>query len=351
MTPVSNVNPMTTNSSATIRDVARLAGVSVGTVSKALNDQGQLRPETRARIMAASEQLGYQPNDLLLSMRRGRSFTIGLISTDSYGRFSMPLVEGIEDALGAAQFNVFLCNAADNSERERQHIRSLLSKRVDGIIVTSRRTDPRPPIDLGGARVPVLYAYAQVKTREAPCLLADDEGGGRLAVDHLLTLGHTRIIHVTGPERFLAVRERIQGARAAMDACGLDLPVLHGSWSEAWGHEAADHLLDLNVSAVFCGNDQIARGLIDRLRERGVQVPSDIAVVGFDNWEVIAAATRPPLTTIDMNLHELGRQAGTRLLSAINGQPDVHPEPEHLPCRLVIRQSCGAGGKEVPIPG
>lgn len=335
-----------TRAAVTIRDVARLAGVSVGTASKALNNQGQLRPETRAKIMAASEQLGYHPNDLMLSLRRGRSYTVGLISTDNYGRFSMPLVEGIEDALGEAQFNVFLCNAADDPERERRHIHSLLSKRVDGIIVTARRTDPRPPLDLGGADVPVIYAYTQTTGERAVSLLPDDEGGGRLATEHLLGLGHTRIGHVTGPERFLAVRERLQGVRAAMRAHELEWPdahVMSGPWSEAWGYAAADRVLHLGVSAVFCGNDQIARGLIDRLRERGVRVPGDLAVVGFDNWEVVAAATRPPLTTVDMNLHDLGRQAAGRLLSLIDGPPPAASTPERLPCRLVVRESCGAG--------
>lgn len=335
---------------ANIRDVARLAGVSVGTVSKALNNQGQLRPETRAKIQAASEQLGYQPNDLMLSMRRGRSFTVGLISTDSYGRFSMPLLEGIESALGEANFNVFLCNAADDPQREREHLRSLISKRVDGIIVTSRRTDPRPPIDLGKASLPVIYAYAQVSGGNAPCLLPDDEGGGHLATRHLLSLGHTRIVHVTGPQRFLAVRDRLQGARTALTESGLELPdihLLHGPWSESWGYQAAQQVLSLGASAVFCGNDQIARGLIDGLRERGVAVPADIAVVGFDNWEVIAAATRPALTTIDMNLHELGHQAGLRLLDMVNGSQAPPPQQVHLPCRLVVRASCGAGNGEV----
>ena len=354
--------PTSPTAPATIRDVARAAGVSVGTASKALNAQGQLRSETRARVIAAAERLGYHPNDLFLSLRRGRSFTVGLISTDSYGRFSMPLLEGIEDALGAARFNVFLCNAADNSERERQHVRSLLSKRVDGMIVTSRRTDPRPPIDLEGAAIPVLYAYAQVEGGGAPCVLPDDAGGGHLAAGHLLKLGHTRVAHVTGPARFLAVQDRLRGARAALRERGLDLPperVLHGPWSEAWGHEAAGRLLSLGVSAVFCGNDQIARGVVDAARDLGARVPDDLAVVGFDNWEVMAAATRPPLTTIDMNLHELGRQAGLRLLSLVDGQPASEvPNPAapgaeiaRLPCRLVVRASCGGAAREVPAPG
>src|SRR5262249_599280 len=151
---------------ATIWDVARAAGVSVGTVSKALNGRGQLRAETREAVRAAAEQLGFRPNDLAQSLLRKRSFTIGLISTDRYGRFSIPLLEGIEDALEAARISVFLCSASDDPARERQHIDSLLAKRVDGIIVTGRRTDPRPALDLGNAPVPVLYAFAQVADRD-----------------------------------------------------------------------------------------------------------------------------------------------------------------------------------------
>jgi LacI family transcriptional regulator len=146
------------------------------------------------------------------------------------------------------------------------------------------------------------------------------------------------------------VRDRLLGTRAALDESGLKLPdvhLLHGPWSENWGYQAAGQVQALGVSAVFCGNDQIARGLIDGLRERGVAVPNDLAVVGFDNWEVIAAATRPPLTTIDMNLHELGRQAGLRLLGMVNGTLAPPPEQVYLPCRLVVRASCGAGNGEV----
>lgn len=346
--------PLTPYQPPTIRDVARLAGVSIGTVSKALSGKGQLREETRTHIRQVAEQLAFEPNDLAQSLHRQRTLTVGLISTDSYGRFSMPLVEGLQGVLGAAQFNVFLCNAADDPQRERQHIRSLLSKRVDGIIVTSRRTDPRPPLDLGGAGVPVVYAYTQVElSRGAVCLLPDDEGGGALAVLHLLSLGHTNIAHVTGPQRFLAVRDRVRGATAALQSVGLDLPhshILYGPWSEEWGYQAAAQLLSLGVSAVFCGNDQIARGVVDALRELGASVPQNMAVVGFDNWEVMAAATRPPLTSVDMNLHELGRRAGMRLLGLIDPgliapsseQPLPTSEPERLPCRLVIRASCGA---------
>lgn len=249
-------------------------------------------------------------------------------------------LRAIEDALGDARFNVFLCNAADNSERERQHIQSLLAKRVDGIIVTARKTNPRPPIDLGQATLPVLYAYASAADPEALSLLPDDQGGGELAMQHLIDLGHRDVACVTGPARFRAVQERLSGARWAAEAAGFSLPGSHvhfGEWSEAWGHQAFAKVLELGVSAVLCGNDQIARGLCDAAREQGVQIPSQLSVVGFDNWEVMAAATRPPLTSVDMNLHELGHQAAQLLLSMIGGHP-AHGQ-RHLPCRLVVRES------------
>lgn len=329
----------------TIRDVAKAAGVSLGTASKALTGQGQLREETRQHVRSIAEQLGYFPNDLFHSIRRKRSFTVGLISTDNYGRFSIPLLEGIEHALGEAQISVFLCNAKDDPALERQHVESLLAKRVDGIIVTSRRTDPRPPLSLRGAKIPVLYAYAQIDSPDALCLLPDDAQGGYIAAAHLLSLGRRNIAYITGPERFEAARQRIQGAQKALKEHGLKLPrhrVLHGAWSEAWGYQGVLELRaqDRAVDAILSGNDLIARGVEDALRETGVRIPEDIAVVGFDNWEIIAEAARPPLTSIDMNLLELGRQAGARLLDLIDGRKEAGIQ--RLPCKLVVRASCGS---------
>jgi len=341
-------------SSPTIYDVARTAGVAIGTASKALNGRGKLRPETRARVQDAADRLGFQPNDLAQSLLRGRSFTVGLLTTDSYGRFSIPLMTGIEDALGTAQISVFLCDARDDPARERHYIKLLLAKQVDGIIVTARRTDPRPPIDVGKAHVPVLYAYTQVTEDDALCLLSDDAQGGHLATEHLLRAGRRRLAHITGPDRFEAVRLRQDGMRQALAAHGVAIPdrrILSGPWQEAWGHEAVAHILDANhvpgIDGIFCGSDQIARGVVDALRERGVRVPDDVAVVGFDNWEIIAAATRPPLTTVDMQLHELGQQAGLRLRTMIDGERESGIV--RLPCRLVVRASCGVADGLAPF--
>jgi LacI family transcriptional regulator len=331
----------------TIKDLARAAGVSIGTASKALNGAGRLRQETRDKVLATARALGYRPNDLAQSLHRARSRTIGIITNDSFGRFTIPIVEALEERLADEGIAVFMCNATDDPERERQHLDQLLGKRIDGLVVTARRADTRPAIGPLAHGLPVVYVFTHADDPGAVSLLPDDEGGAVLAVGHLAAIGRRRIAHLTGPEHFEAVRLRRKGWRAALAAAGLpELPgfYLPGVWSEAWGRDAVARLLDLPESpdALFCGNDQIARGAADALRERGLRVPGDVAIVGFDNWEVMALAARPPLTSIDMNLSALGREAGDRLLDMIDGRRAGGVW--RRPCSLVVRESTGRIG-------
>jgi LacI family transcriptional regulator len=334
------------NQPPTIHDVARLAAVSIGTVSKALNHGGRLKPATRERVIAAAKELAFRPNDLAQSLHRGHSLTVGLISKDNFGRFAMPIMEGLEECMADRAISVFMCNATDDPEREAHHVQSLLGKRVDGIVVTSRRADRRPRLEAPASGPPVIYVFSQTDDPDALCLLPDDEGGALMATQHLVKLGRRRIAHVTGPENFEAVRLRRQGWRAALRAAGLPAPEAHcltGAWSEAWGRQALAPLFDgagPPPDAIVCGNDQIARGIADGLRERGINAPGAVSIVGFDNWAIVAEATRPALTSIDMNLKELGREAGRRLMERIAGAR--LSGVRRLPCSLVIRESCGA---------
>jgi len=332
----------------TLRDVARLAGVSIGAASKALNASGRLRPETRAKVLAAAKTLDYRPNDLAASLHRARSMTVGILSTDSFGRFTFPIVEALERRLSDQGIAIFMCNATDDPSRERRHIDQLLGKRVDGLVVTARRADRRDPIEPAARGLPVVYVFSYVDNPDALCLLPDDEGGATLAVNHLIRLGRRRIAHITGPRHFEAVRLRERGWRSALKQAGLSVREADfrpGHWSEAWGREAAERLFRHvrgAPDALFCGSDQIARGVSDALREMGLSVPEDVAIVGFDNWNVMAEATLPPLTSIDMNLGVLGSEAGTALLEMIAGRRLAGVR--RLPCSLVIRDSCGARG-------
>lgn len=334
--------PASASLRVTLADVAARAGVSVGTASKALSGSGRMRPETRERVLEAAAALGFVPNRHAQSLHSGRSWTVGLMTTDGIGRFSIPVLLGAEDALGAGKISVLLCDTRGDAIREQHHLRTLIERRVDGIIVTGRRTDPRPPLT-GLGRIPTVYALSPSTDPADVSVVSDDPGGARLAVEHLLGLGRTRIAHVTGPAHHAAARDRAAAALGLLERAGLRPAsgrAHFGDWSEAWGRRAADAVLRgaPDTDAFFCGNDHIARGVGDTLRERGVRVPEDIAIVGYDNWDTMALGSRPPLTTVDMNLNEIGRIAALRLLAAIDAGVQ-ESGPRTVPCRLIVRES------------
>jgi LacI family transcriptional regulator len=331
---------MTSQRPATITDVAARAGVSIATASKALNGREQVRAETRERVVRAAEELSFRPNALARSLLSGQTRTVGLLTSDSVGRFGIPVLLGAEDAFGAGEMAVLLCDARGDAIREQHHLRTLLSRRVDGLIVVGESTDPRPSItrDLP---VPVVYAYAPSDDPQDVSFVPDDVDGAAQAVAHLVTLGRRRIAHVTGPTHYKAARDRAEGMLGALEQAGLGISgqVLYGEWSQRWGRQAVDVMLraDPEVDAVVCGSDQIAAGMVEAVRERGRRVPEDLAVIGYDNWAVLSTETRPPLTSVDMNLEVLGRTAAQRLFAAIDGR--ATPGINRMPCRLIIRES------------
>jgi LacI family transcriptional regulator len=325
---------------ARIVDVAALAGVTPGTASKALNNTGQLRADTRARVHRAAAQLGFTPDGIGRGLSSGRSYTVGLVTTDSFGRFSMPILLGAEDALDAGEMAVLLCDTRDDPVREQHYLRNLAARRVDGILFTGRRTEPRPPLPTP-VPVPVVHVFTRSADPAATSVVVDEAAGARLAVEHLVELGRRCIAHITGPQRHHAAVARAGAAVAAIEASGARFagPVRYGDWSERWGRNAVVTLLRRQpaVDAVVCGSDQIARGVCDALRESGREVPRDVAVTGYDNWDVMAEACRPPLTTVDLLLEDLGRHGAELLLDAIAGRP--RPGVTSLEPRLVIRES------------
>ncbi|MFJ2977887.1 LacI family DNA-binding transcriptional regulator [Curtobacterium sp. NPDC087082] len=317
-----------------ITDVAALAGVSIGTASKALNGTGQLRESTRARVKDAAEKLGFVGDARARALSSGRTYTVGMITTDSFGRFSIPVLLGAEDALSAGQMAVLLCDTRDDHVREAHYLRSLAARGVDGIIVTGRSADARPPIDVP---IPVVYAFTPSTDPDDVSVTLDDAAGSAAVAAHVLSTGRRRVAIVTGPERHRSAVRRVSGATEVLGASLVAEP-LYGEWSERWGRQAVDVLARgvglasagtgagvasgsgaLGVDAIVCGSDQIARGVCDRLRELGLSVPDDVAVAGFDDWDVMALASRPPLTTVDLRLEELGRVAGRALLDLIDG--------------------------------
>jgi LacI family transcriptional regulator len=339
--------PQEKNRGATIRTVAQVAGVSVGTASKALNNTGQLRQETRQRVLAAAAKVNFKRSEVARSLGGSRSFTVGLITTDSFGRFSLPVLMGAEDALQAGELSVFLCDTRDDPIRERHYIELLLGRRVDGIIVTGRRSNLRPPIVQDPRLPPVVYALTPSAEPDDCSVVADDVMAGRLAGEHLVRTGRKAIAHVTGPQRFDAVQKRRDGVLEVLKARDLTLAgpgPLYGEWSEGWGRQAVQVLLESGneVDGIYCASDQLARGAAEALRDAGRKVPDDVALVGTDNWDLMAEGRRPLLSTVDLELHQVGRVAAEHLLAAIGGSPVSGVQT--LPCRLVVRESTDPAG-------
>ncbi|WP_022881920.1 LacI family DNA-binding transcriptional regulator [Gryllotalpicola ginsengisoli] len=323
----------------TVIDIAREAGVSPATVSKALNDTGQLREATRQKVRETAERLGFVFDGVGRSLASGRTYSVAVLTGDAIGRFSIPIMLGAENALAAGKMLVFLCDSRDDPLREQHYLRNVLERRAEGVIVTGRRTEPRHPID---AALPAVYAYAPSDDPADSSVVADEAEGMRLIVDHLLALGRERIAHITGPVSHLSARLRADAVAQRLTERGLEPhgAPLFGEWSEAWGRAAAEALLEHGArmpDAITCGSDQIARGVTERLRERGVRIPSDIAVTGYDDWDVMVSGSRPTLTTVDPKLGQIGRRAAELLLDKIAGRE--HSGVERVPPRLVSRAS------------
>jgi LacI family transcriptional regulator len=325
----------------TLRDVAQLAGVSVATASKALNGRNHVHPDTRQRVADAARLLSFTPNVLAQGLLTGQTGTVGLITGDLEGRFSIPILMGAEDAFGTGRTSVFLCDARGDAIREQYHLQALLGRRVDGLIIVGSSTNPRPPLGRD-IPVPVVYAYAPSTDPADISLTPDNERAAADAARHLIARGRTRIAHITGESDYTAARDRARGVEAALGDAGLALvggEAHYGSWTEEWGRNATARLLreHPDVDAILCGSDQIARGALDTARELGWEVPGRVALMGFDNWEVFTLGARPHLTSVDMNLEQLGRTAARRLFEAIEG--DAATGVELLPCRVVPRQT------------
>lgn len=330
------------NGPVTLADVARAAGVSVATASKALNGKAHVSARAREAVTSAAAELEFRPNPFARALNHASTNTIGMLTSDLDNRFVLPILLGAEDAFGAGSLSVLLADARDSLLREQLQLQSLLTRRVDGVLIVGRTTNPRPPMR-SKPDVPVVYVYAPSSDEDDLSFEPDNELAGRLAVEHLVATGRTRIGIVNGEDTYSAARDRLRGAAAAMEGHGLELlgnpGLVFGEWNERWGRYAAVRLLERHpdLDAVIAGSDHIGRGVMDAVRESGRRIPDDVAVVGFDNWDILVEGARPHLTSVDMNLQELGRLAAEALVETIDGK--VRHGRVRNPVQLVIRGS------------
>jgi len=341
----------------TLEEVAHLAGVSRSTVSRVINDHPNVRSETRERVWQAVRNSGYQPNVVARSLVTNRTKIIGIVIPEAVTTLFtdpfFPLVlRGATEACNARQYHLMLSLFTASADRHEVYQRVLHSGYLDGAIVASSSLDDPLISDLLRDRIPFV-SIGRHPDKHVHYVDADNVGGARMAVEHLIRLGHRRIATITGRMDMVAGQERLDGYRQAIEAHRIPVEeelIVAGDFTEGSGMSAMQQLLPVAPSAVFAASDMMAIGALKAFRQAGLQAPRDIAMVSFDDIP-IASAIEPALTTVRQPIERMGAMAVDVLLSVLAGPPEPDA-PVHriiLPTELVVRASCGStlnrGGK------
>jgi len=327
---------------ATMKQVAERAGVSTSTVSHVINNTRAVSDDVRKRVLAVIEEMRYIPSAVARSLRNDKTYAIGVsVPDNTHPRFA-ELLRGIEDAAFAVGYNIMPCNGHGEAQRQAAHLRGLIEKRIDGLVLVGGSTrDQLAPL-LASQSLPIVLADHEVPGVDADFIGLDHEAAGYAATRHLIELGHRRIACLAGPERQPAGQERLAGFKRALREAGIEPNAayfVHGEADCQGGYDAARRLLALPVrpSALFACNDLMALGALCAAQEEGLDLPAQLSVIGCDDLGAAAFAV-PRLSTVAQPAYEMGRQAAELLFRRIRGEGGTRRR-ERLPGQLVVRQS------------
>ncbi len=339
---------MASRSRVTIRDVADRVGVHPSTVSRVLNPatRGRITPEIVAKVNAVAAELGYRPNQTARGLRTNRTQTIGVLIPDITNPLFPPIIRGIEDGLGAYGYTAILGNTDNIAARETEAVATMRARQVDGLILaTARRVDPIVAECLAEG-LPLVLVNRTADADGVSSIVNDDAQGIALAVRHLKTLGHARIVHIAGPRSLSTGEARRRSFLEIMKSEGLEadeaLIAETSAFSEDEGLRACADLIarDLEFTAIVAANDLIALGAYEAISDAGLTCPDDLSITGFNDMPFVDRLT-PPLTTVRIPHYELGREAGRRLVELIE-TPDSPARATTLRPELIVRGSTTA---------
>lgn len=328
---------------ATIKDVAARAGISYTTVSHVVNGTRPVSEQVRRKVEAAIAELGYVPSGVARSLRARATGTLGLLVPNASNPYFAELARGIEDHAERNGYSVILCNSDDDIDKQLRYLRVLLERRIDGLIVATVASDAAFAQALANLQVPLVLVDRSLEGVNADQLRVDHEQGAYLATRHLLELGHRRIVCIGGPASTQVAQLRAAGYQRALDEAGVAAQaVVDCPFTSPAGHAAAQMLLaaEPRPTAIFAGNDMIALGVLRAAAERGLQVPQQLSVVGFDDIEV-SRYLHPALTTVGQCIGALGEQVAARLLERIR-TPDLAVTQRLIEPILLLRESSAA---------
>ena len=326
----------TTGRRPTLHDVAARAGVSKSLASLALQGSPKVAEGSRLAILTAADELGYRPNRTASSLVRQRTHTVGVHILDLHNPVFAEILDGVQEGVRAHDFSTLLVTGNADPEVERTEITRLLESRVEGLVLIAHRLSDADLTSIAAEVPTVVVTWRTDGIPGLDSVAGDDAAGSQIAVDHLVDLGHTSIVHISGGDNRIA-RERRLGYERAMVAHGLKPVVVDGAFSERGGHVGADTAVDAGATALVVANDLAAIGSLAALRARGLRVPEDISVVGYDGMRLLDSLD---LTTIAQPLADMGRFAADLLMERIAdpARPSVHRQVE---TRLISRGSSG----------
>lgn len=334
----------------TLLEIAKIANVSVSTVSRALsNKQYPLKEETRQRIFELAEQMGYKPNMVARSLQSNVSHLVGVIVDRMQSPFAAATVQGIQDGLRPAGYSISIAYSNRDRDLVIEAIHSFHSRQVDGVVIINSwlHTYNDPLLKLLDR--PFVFVNRIFSECTLNCVAPGDRYGAQIATQHLVDLGHRRIAYIHGMADWTEAKERLAGYQDVLLKNGLPLDedlISQGDWGAESGYQAAQELLALKErpTAIFAANDIMAMGAMNAIQEAGLKIPADIAIVGYDDRD-FAAWLRPPLTTVRMPSYEMGQAAARSLLRQIAGE--APEDATQIPGTLIIRESCGAKVREL----
>lgn len=334
------------NGAVTIRDVARLAETSTATVSRVLNGTGFVTEDLYKRVTGAAVQLGYAPNAVARSLKQRKTNTIGVLISDIANPFFGSVVRGIEDILAERQYNALLCNTDRQVSKEAHYVRLLVEKRVDGLIISAAGNSGEHLALLREHGIPWVFVNRRPPGIGGPVVQTDNLAGAYEAAAHLIALGHRRIGVVAGPQDVNTGRERLKGFTEALADRGVPLPaerIYLGDFGEESGYAGIRQLMTTPSppTALLISNNLMTVGALRALKEMGLKVPEDVALVAFDetDWARIVV---PPLTTVAQLTYEMGQASARQILKAIGANGQAGEQVVSLKPRLIVRESCGS---------
>lgn len=339
---------------ARLQDVARVAQVSISTVSRVINEPELVNQETRRRVQKAIDQLGYLPSRVAQRLRGegGDAKLIGLVLPDIQNPFFADLARGVEDVAQRHGYLVFLGNSDEDAAKEKRYLDVMRAESVDGIIVPPCSETDEAVADLVRRQLPVVCVDRRLLRGKVDTVLVDNVRGAHEAMEHLIGLGHRRIGFIEGLPQLSTSRERLQGYRQALDEHGIPFDptlVRQGDSRHGSGRDLTRALLELpdRPSALLIGNNLMTLGALEMIHQKGLRIPEEVAILGYDDmpW---ALALNPPLTAVRQPGDEVGRRAMELLLQRIR-EPQRSASLVMMQPELVVRKSCGAGMRKGPV--